>query len=209
MNELNVKTRDLKSKIEDIKASGMTPAVYYGAGNTATAISVDTKDFLKMLKKVGESNTLTLNLDSGAKKLTALIHSIDLDPVKNNPIHIDFLVVDINKPIEVVVPLEFTGESEVVKSGLGVMVKVLHEIHIKALPKDLPTVINVDISTLKSLDNHIKASDLILEKGVELITNKEEIIVSVSSIKVESEDLPPSDISSIEVEKKGKKEETE
>jgi len=58
--------------------------------------------------------------------------------VKGFPIHVDFLAIDMNKPIEVAVPLEFVGIAPAEKDGLGVLVKALHEVEIKALPKDIP-----------------------------------------------------------------------
>jgi large subunit ribosomal protein L25 len=104
--------------------------------------------------------------------------------------------------------LEFIGESAAVKGG-GVLVKVMHEISIEAMPKDLPSEIKVDISSLVDYESQIKASDLILPAGVELKIEADEVIALVQEPKEEViEESAPIDLSSIEVEKKGKAEES-
>ena len=137
-----------------------------------------------------------------------MIHEVQVHPITGEPVHIDFLVIDMNKSITVSVPLEFTGVSGAVKSGLGVLVKVLHEIEIEALQKDLPQVLTVDISKLNTLEDGILVSDIVLPKGVTLVTEGTDVVASIAEQKEEVEAVAtPVDLSAIEVEKKGKKEE--
>jgi large subunit ribosomal protein L25 len=161
--------------------------------------------FDKAFKEAGESNTIRLTLPEGA--LDVLIHEVQLDPVKHIPMHADFLVVDMNKPIEVMVPLEFIGVSPAVKGGLGVLTKVMHEIELKGLPKNMPHAVEVDISSLVTLENQIHVKDIKLPTGVETLADEEDVVALVAAIKEEVEEVTPIDLSSIEVEKKGKKEE--
>lgn len=182
------------------------PAVYYGAGSDAVSISISVKDFIKVFKEAGETGTVAL--DFGKEKVTTLIHNIQRDVVTNTPVHADFLVIDMNKEIEVNIPIEFTGLADAEKTGLGVVVKVLHEIKVSALPANLPHAFTVDITSLATLDSQIQVKDIILPKGVTLIDSPEEVVVLVSAFKEEKEEpVAPIDLSAIEVEKKGKKEE--
>lgn len=128
-----------------------------------------------------------------------------MDPVKGFTTHVDFLAVDANVKTRIHVHLNFTGVSAAVKGGLGNLVKVMHEIEISALPKDIPHEIDVDISGLVDLDSQITAGDLVLPKGVELVAKKEEIVASIATMKEEVESAPV-DLAAIEVAKKGKKE---
>jgi len=186
----------------------MVPAVVYGARVENTSISVPSTDFIKVLKAAGESSTVALNLDG--KNIDVLIHEVQVDPVKGFPIHIDFLAIDMNKPVEVVVELEFTGVAPAEKAGLGSLMKVLHEISIEALPKDLPHTIIVDISSLQTLDDQIHVKDIVAPKGVTIITDADEVVALVAPAKAEKvESDTPADLSSIEVEKKGKQESAE
>lgn len=203
---LTASKRSKADRLEAIRIKGMIPAVVYGARVENTSISVPSVAFEKALKTAGESSTIILDLEG--TKIDVLIHDVQVDPIKGHPIHIDFLAVDMNKPVEVTVPLEFTGVSQAEKDGLGSLMKVLHEVHIKALPKDLPHSIIVDISPLVTLADQIHVRDLIVGKEITVLTEANEVVALVAPAKAEKvEEEAPVDLSSIEVEKKGKKEE--
>lgn len=202
MLNLKINRRDKTQKIEKIKEEGFIPAVFYGRKEKSTPISVLKKDFLKVWKEVGESSVLTL--ENGSEKFETLIQDVDLDPITSLPLHVDFYVVEKGRKIKVKVPIEFVGISSGVKEQGGILVKVLHELEIEAIPKDLPHSIQVDISLLNVLGARIKAKDVKLPLNVLLITNPDEIVVAVSAPKEEKEEVAPIDLSAIEVEKKGK-----
>lgn len=195
-----------KGNTDKLRAEGKIPAVFYGAKSETTSISIDQKAFDKVLKEAGESSTIGLSVDG--KKLDVLIHEVQYDPIRNIPSHVDFLVVDMNKPIRVQVALSFDGVAPAVKNNLGILVKVLHEVEVEALPKDLPHEISVNLESLENADSHINAGSLVMPKGVTLVTDENEVVASIAVQKEEAEEPSPSaDLSSIEVEKKGKKEE--
>lgn len=207
MLQLDAQTRT-NEKPEALRAAGMVPAVFYGFGKPSTPIAVPSVQFLKLFREAGETTAVQLSL--GKEKVSVLIHDVQRHPITGEPAHIDFLVVDMTKEAEVSVPLEFTGTAEVEKSGVGIVMKIMHEIEVRALPADLPHAITVDISGLASLSDVIHASDVILPKGVTLVADPEEVIASVSGYSEEKEEAPATvDFAAIEVEKKGKKEEEE
>ncbi len=206
MQTLTATKRSKTEKLVTIRSNGMVPGVVYGARVENTSISVPSVAFKKIFKEAGESNAIVLDLEG--KKIDVLIHDVQVDPVHGFSIHVDFLAIDINKPVEVAVPLEFTGVAPAEKLGLGTLVKVLHEVEIRALPKDIPHTLSVDISSLETLEHQIHAKNIILPSGVTLITDAEEVIALVAAAKEEKEETPI-DLSAIEVEKKGKKEEGE
>ena len=210
MNKLTAVKRSKADKLRTIREGGMVPAVVYGASVENTSISVPSVDFEKILKVAGESSTITLEItgEKTPKKLDVLIHEIQSDPVKGNPIHIDFLAIDMNKPVEVTIPIEFEGVAPAEKNGLGILVKVMHEVEIEALPKDLPHNIIVDVSSLVALNDQIHVKNINMAKGVTMKTHGEEVVALISPIKEEVVEETPADLSTIEVEKKGKKEET-
>jgi large subunit ribosomal protein L25 len=202
---LKATARDAGKNLTSIRKEGLVPAVVYGAGQTNTPIAVPMNDFVKAYKEAGESGTLSLELPNG--KATVLIHALDLDPVKNTPMHVDFLAIDVTKPIEVAVALEFVGVSPAVKGSLGSLVKVTHEVEVRGLTKDIPHTIEVDISVLDVVDSHISVSDLKVPAGVEILANPTDIIASIATVKEEVDEAPTAiDFDAIEVEKKGKKE---
>ncbi len=202
---LKASAREAGKKVNMIRAEGMVPAVVYGAGRETESITVPARDFMKVFKEAGESGTIELALPNGSA--TVLVHEIVNDPVRHVPAHIDFLAVDVTKPIEVTIPIEFTGVSPAAKGGLGVLVKVMHELVVKGLPKNIPHLITVDLSPLATLDSHITVADVALPQGVTAHAKGTDIIAAVSAIKEEKEAPTAIDFSAIEVQKKGKKEE--
>ncbi|HPS21720.1 MAG TPA: 50S ribosomal protein L25 [Candidatus Paceibacterota bacterium] len=206
MLTLNAKIRDIKEDLDAIRSAGDLPAVFYGAGKENTPISISKSEFKKIWTKAGESSTVKITTDKGS--VDALIHEVQTNPVTDEPVHVDFLVIDMNKKITVEVPLEFVGISGAVKNGLGNLVKVLHEVEIEALPKDLPHGLSIDLAKLENLDSQILVSDIALPAGVTMITKGTEVVASITEQKEEKEEVAgPVDLSAIEVEKKGKKEE--
>lgn len=205
MKTLVATMRSKTDKLSTVRSNGMVPAVVYGASVENTSISVSSIDFVKVFKEAGESSTIVL--DMGGKKVDVLIHDVQFDPVKSFPLHVDFLAVDMNKPVEVSISLEFAGVAPAEKSGLGTLVKALHEVEIKALPKDLPHNFIIDISSLATLEDKILVKDIKLGSGVTMLTDGEEIVALVSVVKEVKEEETVVDLSAIEVEKKGKKEE--
>lgn len=189
------------TKAETLREKGFFPAVFYGKKQASTSIQVPMAQFSKVWKEAGESTVVAITLPDGS--VDALIHDVQFDPLSGEPIHADFYVFEKGQKIEVSVPLEFIGESPAVKAG-GVLVKTLHELKIKADPAKLPHAIEIDISSLLEIGNDIAAKDVKLPSGVELMENPDEIVVNVAVPKEEPVEEAPVDLSSIEVEKKGK-----
>lgn len=213
MNTLTATKRSKKDLLGKIRSNGMIPAVVYGVRVENTMISVPAVDFEKVLKIAGESSTIMLEIKGdeatkeASKKVDVLIHDMQVDPIRGFPTHIDFLAIDMNKPVEVTIPVEFIGIAPAEKESLGVLVKVLHEIEVEALPKDLPHNVVVDVSTLVDLNDQIHIKDIALPKGVTMKTDAGEVVALISAIKEEVAEEAPVDLSAIEVEKKGKKDE--
>ena len=211
MLTLKAEIRDKGTKPATIRTAGKIPAVFYGKKEASTPISIRQIDFLKVWKEAGESTVVTLEIGDPSTNLGAskesLIHDVDLDPVTGNPRHADFYVFEKGHEVEVALPVEFIGVSPAVKDLGGTLVKVLHEIKIEAMPKDLPHNIEVDISGLAQFGDQILAKDLKLPSGVELKISPEEVVATVAAPREEKEEeAAPIDLSSIEVEEKGKKE---
>jgi large subunit ribosomal protein L25 len=211
MNILTATKRSKADKLGNVRSNGMIPAVVYGARVENTSISVPSVAFEKVLKVAGESSTIVLEIEADGKKqkVDVLIHDVQVDPVKGFPIHVDFLAVDMNKSIQVTVPLEFTGTAQAEKDSLGVLVKVLHEVEIEALPKDLPHAITVDVASLTALGSQIHVKELTAPSGVTIITDGEEVVALIAAVKEEEVEEEAVDLSAIEVEKKGKKEDAD
>jgi large subunit ribosomal protein L25 len=206
MLTINATKRDTKVNLDEIRAEGKIPAVFYGRKEDSTPVILDEVEFLKIYEEAGESTIISLK--DGEEEHDALIHDIQWDAVSMKPLHVDIYVIEKGKKIEIDVPLVFVGESEAVEKMGGVLVKVMHELPIEAMPKDLPSEIEVDISSLVDFEAQIKAEDLNIPEGVELKVEPEEVVALVQEPKEEEEEPEEEmDLDSIEVEGKGKADE--
>jgi large subunit ribosomal protein L25 len=204
MLTLDAQNRE-KGNLGALRKKGFIPAVFYGPGKPSTMISIASIQFGKIFAEAGESTVISLKTKEGP--LDALIHDVEHDPVTGTPIHIDFYLVSKDRKIQVNVPLEFVGVAPAERVG-GAVNKAMHEVRVEALPAKLPSHITVDLSVLVELHSHISLKDLVLPEGVVVIGNPNDTVVGVTAQHEEKEEVPvATDLSAIEVEKKGKTEE--
>ncbi|MBX4198020.1 50S ribosomal protein L25 [Candidatus Parcubacteria bacterium] len=197
MLTLEFKKRQEADKLPKLRREGFVPAVFYGPKEETTPISIKAIDFKKVWKEVGESSVISLK--DGSEEHEALIYAVDEHPVSGIPRHADFYVIEKGKKIQVKTPLEFIGTSAAIKELGGTLVKVLHELEIEALPKDLPHDLKVDISLLAALDSQVLAKDIKLPDGVTLISEPDEVVASIFVPQEEPEEAPEASIADIEV----------
>ena len=193
-----------------LRAAGSIPGILYGAGAEPVSITLSAVEFGKVWREAGESSIVEVSGLPGDKR-SVLIHDVAVDPIYSNPIHVDLYAVRTDRLVEVAVPLSFSGVAPAEKELGGTLIKVMHEVEIEALPKDLPHELSVDIGTLKTFDDQVHVRDLVLPQGVSLVTDGDEVVALVQAARAETvEDVSePVDLSKIEVEKKGKEEKEE
>lgn len=200
---LEAEKRDLfGKKLKMARKEGKLPAVLYGRKKETTPFFVNLKEFRKIWKKAGESTLIKLGNED------VIIQDVAIDPIKNEPIHVDFYAVEMDKPITASIPLVFEGIPPAVKELGGILVKVIHEIEIEALPKDLPRALKVDVSGLAALEDQFLVKNIRLPHGVKILAKNDEVVALIETPKEEIEE-PQISIADVEVEKKGKKEEEE
>lgn len=187
MLELAVKERDGGESGESLRAKGVMPAVFYGPKEDATPIAIDQRQFERLFKEAGETTIIKLT-GLGEEKDT-LIHDVQLHPVTDVPLHADFYVLEKGKKVTLNIPLEFVGDAPAEKLG-HILVKALHEIEIEVAPQHLPQHLEVDLSKLENVGEHILASDIKLPPTAELKIDPEEIVVSVTAFVEEKIEEP-------------------
>lgn len=205
MIALNATVREEKGKkLNSLRESGKLPAVVYGAKVDAISISVDAKDFLKILRESGETGLITLK--GLAEEHEVLIQDVVVDTVKGHPIHADFYAVERGKQIEVSVPFEFVGESAAEKSGANI-VKTVHELDVKTTPGNIPSHIEVNLELLKEAGDQIQIKDIAFPKDVVPVLEEDEVLVLAQEhVEEVEEETVAVDMDSIEVTQKGKEE---
>ena len=169
-----------KNAARRLRASGMTPAVLYGEGNEAggsTALAIPTKIVDYTLHHFGDNALYNIDFDGATS--TARVVDAQRDPVSGLLVHVDFAPVDMRERIEVTVPLTVVGEAPGVEEG-GVLQQVAYEIQVESLPGDIPQEITIDVSSLGMHEN-LTLGDLTLPEGVTLLSEPEEVAVTVTA----------------------------
>lgn len=160
-------------KVKRLRKIGLIPASIFGNKIKSHSITVNAKEFAEVFKKAGETQLIDLEGKS------VLVSNLQKDPISDDVIHVDFRQVDLKEKIEAKVPVEVVGESPAEKQNLGTVVQQIHEIEVEALPADLPEKITVDATLLVEVDQAVYVKDLKLEKNVEIMTDREMIVVKV------------------------------
>lgn len=187
MLSLAVKTRDSKESVEHLRARGAVPAIFYGPKEAATSVVVDAREFAKVWREAGETTIVTLNGIGDTKE--TLIHDVQFHPVTDTPLHADFYVLEKGKKITLNIPLEFVGVAPAEKAG-HIVVKAMHEVEIEVAPAELPKHLEVDLTSLVNLGDHIVASQIKLPPSAVLKTNPEEIVASTTAFVEEKVEAP-------------------
>ncbi len=162
------------------------PANIFGRKFKSTAISVDAKEFANVFASAGE--TSLIDLEIGKDKKAVLIRNVQVGPVDDGVLHIDFQQVDLKAKIIAQIPVELVGESPAEKQGLGTVVKYVDEIEIEALPTDLPDKFEIDTALLTEVDQSVLIKDIPVDKkNIEVKDDPEKIIVKVEPPRKEEE----------------------
>ncbi len=205
MMKLKVEPRDTTTSPEDIRAAGKIPGVCYGNGQETIPFSVDAAMFGKLYKEAGTSTILSV--EGLSEERDTLVKEVSYHAVSGEILHIDLYAITKGESIKTEVPLVFVGDAPAVKLG-AVILQVIQDILIEALPQNLPHEITVDISTLVNVGDVITVGGLKLPAGVTTTLDADEPVVIASAAQEESEDpVAQINMDQIAVQKKGKKEE--
>lgn len=162
------------------RGEGNIPAVVYGLGMEPVSVEIDAREFTNALKTEAGSNVI-FNLEIGKEKYTALAREIQKHVYRNEFLHVDFIQVDLSQTVDADVQVNFTGIPMGVKEEGGVIQTVNSTITITALPTNIPTSLDLDISGLNVGDN-LAAADVDLPEGVELANDEDDSILVTITI---------------------------
>jgi len=184
---LSVQPRSVHGKeVSKLRKSGTLPGVVYGAGVESQSVAVDAREFEVLRRHAGRNAVVDLQMD-GAKPLPVMLQSIQEHPLSRKTLHIDFLAVNMQEERTIDVPLIVVGESEAIERLGGVLLHLRDAVSVRAKPDDIPSGIELDISSLVDFETTLHASDLKMPEGVALVTDEGEALARVQAPRVEDE----------------------
>ncbi|HKZ34278.1 MAG TPA: 50S ribosomal protein L25 [Patescibacteria group bacterium] len=177
------KKRDiLGKKVKALRREGFIPANIFGKKVKSTAIQVLTKEFETIYKESGTTGLIELLVEKGEPR-PVLVQHVQLHPVTGFPLHIDFRQVDLKEKVTATVPIEQKGESKAELDKKGLLLWVMDEVEVEALPTDLPEHIEVDVTKLAEIGEEIKVKDLQVDRSkVTILSEDEEIVCKVEEL---------------------------
>lgn len=184
--ELVVQPREVLGKASKrLRREHILPGTLYGYGVEATPVQADQKEFERVYLRAGNNGLVDLKIGDGNGKMSKVfIHAVQRNPITHAPMHVDFMVINLKEEITTMVPLALVGEAPAIKLGEGVLLHQLDHVQIRALPADIPPLIQVDISGLDEVDKAIYVSDLTIPGNVHLLTHEEEMVVKITALRV-------------------------
>lgn len=178
---LKVEKRDIfGKKLKAFRKTGMLPGNIYGKDLKSTAVQVALKDFQAIYDVVGSSGVVYVELDG--KEHPVLIHALAYDYVHDLALHADFFQVNLKEKVKTMVPLHVVGEAKAVTEKLGMLMQPVSEIEVEALPTDLPEALEIDVTELAEVGQHVKVSDIKKPANVEVLTDPEQVVASVAEL---------------------------
>jgi len=174
-----------KNAARRVRVAGKIPAVVYGAGQDAVAVTVDPKVITKILHSESGHNTIfDLNVE-GASPVKAMIVDWQNEPIKGKLLHIDLKRIAMNKAMRVSVPVVLVGIPVGVKAQGGVLVHVMREVEIECLPNDIPSHLDIDVTGLE-LYGVIHLSDLPHSGSIKYLGEENATVAHVVATKEEA-----------------------
>lgn len=183
------RTLNRRTGVKKLRAAGRIPAVIYGRQTTPQSLEVTVEDLDQLIHHSASENILVdLSVKDDARPTRlALVQEVQHHVLSGKVLHVDFHEVSETEKVTITVPVESTGEAVGVKTGGGVLEHVLFKVKVRALPKDLPEVLTVDVSKL-DIGQAIHISDIPAPTGVEILGDKHITVLAVAAPITEAEE---------------------
>lgn len=170
-----------------LRRSGKIPAIVYGFGETATAVQLNLRDVLSLLKE--HSEHALINLVVNGKSENVVVRDLQFDTLRRQPLHIDFQRVRMDEEVSLDVEVVLEGVPVGVREG-GILEFFTRTLHVRALPQNLPEVLRVDVTNL-GMGDALHVRDLPLPEGITIVSDPDTVVVTVAPPRVEAEITTP------------------
>lgn len=178
--KLNAKKRDGigKNKVDKLRVEKEIPGVIYARGKDTNTLTLDSKEFDKIYLNAGMSNIIDINIEGDVKP--ALIKEVQKHPFKNQYLHVDFMEVDMDTAMRVVIPVVLANRDSI-RVQPSILLQIIDEVEIECLPANLPSEAIVNVQDMQIGETLlVKDLDIYNDAKVEIITDAEEPVATLS-----------------------------
>ena len=206
---LKAQTRTVISKgLNRLRRDGLLPGVLYGSNVDPVALQLPAHEAGQLLTRL--QGTILIDLEVDGQTHTTIVRELQRDVLRGHPVHVDFMAVDMEQVLTIMVPINLVGESPAVATGEYAVMTSLYELEVECLPKDIINIVEVSVEGLTELGDTILVSDVVVPEGINILTDLEEAVARVAYagiIEVEEEEEEEGlelDAEDVEVIEKGK-----
>ena len=180
--ELSVAPRSVLGKrVRALRRGGLTPANVYGHGVESRALQIETVTLVRTLRALERNAILSLCIEGEKAPRPVMVRDIQRNPVSDRIFHVDFYQVSLTEKMRADVPLMLMGKAPAVDEFGGILIQSLENITVEALPTDMPSHVEVDISILSDLESSLHVKDLVLDPKLHVMTDLDVVIARVAS----------------------------
>ncbi|MCL0066274.1 50S ribosomal protein L25 [Thermodesulfovibrionales bacterium] len=202
---LNLERREKGGKgvARSLRRQGIIPAVLYKGGNSLP-VQISRKEISQFINKTaGKQVVVDLQFPDDMRQ--AILKDYQVDPIRGDLLHVDLQEVAATETIRAVVQVAIRGDAVGIKRDRGILQYGIRGIEVECLPGKLPGHVNVDVSKME-IGQSIHVGDLKIEEGIHILTDPEEVVVTIAAVK-EKEEIAPLTTETVEPEivKKSKK----
>jgi large subunit ribosomal protein L25 len=173
------RTESGKGSSRRLRRNAQIPAVAYGRELAATTVAVSPKALLSVLTSPhGQNAVVELDVE-GAEKLTVMVRDYAYHPLTRDLMHVDFVQVKLDQPVDVEVPFVCTGKAKGLVAG-GILQQIFRRIPIRALPEKIPLHVEVDVTDL-DMGESLKANQIKLSEGVKVRLPDDQTVVVIAT----------------------------
>ena len=184
---LSVNKREVTGKkVSDLRSNGLTPIHMYGPEIESSPLQCDSKILDRVITDAGTNIPVTVNVDGGEQDNLCFIREVQYHPVTNKVLHVDFMKVQVGKPVRAQVPISVIGTSPAVRTMGGTLLQPLLTLTVEALPLEIPEVIILQAELLVDFETNFYVNDIEVDEGVNVINEASEMVASVVAPRVDS-----------------------
>ena len=187
---LPVSKRDiLGKKTRFLRRQGITPAHLFGHGLESLTLQCDTAKLQRIIAQAGTTRLIGLETEGDKQPRSVFIREIQRDEYNEELLHVDFYQVRKTEKIRVDVPIILVGEAPAMKEKGRTLTHSLTSLSIECLPDKLPPQIEVDLSQLEEVGQSIYVRDIVFSPDITVTTDSDQMVVKVSEVRVEVEEV--------------------
>jgi len=177
-------------QVKKLRKQGILPVNLYGKKVASQSLQVPVIEFTKLYTEAGNTGLVELTVKGDKDTHSSLIENVQIHPITDAVLHADFHEVSLTEKLTVAVPVKLIGESPIAEKHQGVLLQLIDEVEVEALPTDIPEEITIDISGLDEIGKEITTAAIKASKSYKLVNDEDEVIVRINPLEKEEAPAP-------------------